>query len=83
MRINLRPITEPFHVFTLQARIILETWAKFIGGVFIISFLFGPVGPLVYASILFTLALPIVLLAMWGRSLDQEFRWDELEEGPL
>ena len=81
--IEYRPITEPFQMFLARARIILGTWAKFCGGVFLISFVFGPIGPLVYSAFLFTLALPVVLLTMWGRSLDSELRWDELDEGPL
>ncbi len=84
--IEYRPITEPFMVFCAKAKIILGTWAKFVGAVFLISFFFGPIGPigpLVYAAFLFTLALPVVLLTMWGRSLDSELKWDELDEGPL
>lgn len=70
-------------LFCAKARVILGTWAKFVGVVFLISSVFGPIGPLVYSAFLFTLALPVVLLTMWGRSLDSELRWDELDEGPM
>ena len=81
--IEYRPVTEPFQMFLAKAWIILATWAKFCGGVYLISFIFGPIGPLVYSAFLFTLALPVVLLTMWGLSLDSELRWDVLDEGPM
>jgi hypothetical protein len=83
MKINLIPIIEPFHIFTLQARIILATWAKLIWGASVFCFLFVRISPLIYSSVLFTLALPVVLLTMWGCSLDQELRWSEQDEEPL
>ena len=33
-------------------------------------------------ALLLTLGLPILLLILWGRSLDAELGWTELDEGP-
>ena len=82
MMIRLRPKTEPFEHFLGQARRVVGFWARFTGAVLLFSLIFGPVGPLVVTAFLFTLGLPILLLVLWGRSLDQELGWTELDEGP-
>ncbi|MEO0360936.1 MAG: hypothetical protein AAF322_07500 [Pseudomonadota bacterium] len=82
MKIELRPITEPFQRFMSQTRIIFGVWARFVGGVLLVSLIFGPYAPLAAAAFLLTLFLPVLLLTLWGRSLDAELRWSETEEGP-
>jgi len=80
--IRLRPITQPFQDFLGQARRVLGFWAKFTGGVVVLSFIFGPFTPLAVVAFLLTLGLPILLLVLWGRSLDSELGWTELDDGP-
>lgn len=82
MRISLRPTTEPFERFKGQARRLLGFWARFTGGVVALSLVVGPVAPLAVAAFLLTLGLPILMLVLWGRSLDAELGWTEIEEGP-
>lgn len=82
MMIRLRPISEPFAGFLGQARRVLGFWGRFIGGVALFSLLFGPFAPLVLVAILFTVGLPVLLLVLWGRSLDAELGWSEMNEGP-
>ena len=80
--IRLRPITEPFQGFLGQARRAVGFWAKFTGAVVVLSLIFGPFAPLAVVAFLLTLCLPILLLVLWGRSLDAELGWTELDEGP-
>ena len=80
--IRLRPKTEPFKRFLMQARGLTGFWAKFVGGVAAFSLVFGPFAPLGFVAILLTVGLPILLLVLWGRSLDAELGWTEIEEGP-
>ena len=82
MMIRLRPITEPFAGFLGTARRLLGFWARFIAGVAAFSLVFGPFAPLGFVAILLTVGLPILLLVLWGRSLDAELGWTEIEEGP-
>lgn len=82
MTIRLRPISEPFAGFLEQARRVLGFWGKFVAGVVLVSLLFGPFAPLVLVAILFTVGLPVLLLVLWGRALDAELGWTELDEGP-
>ena len=72
MKIRFRGPTVYFMRFVAQAKIILDTWAKFIGGAFLLSLLFSGVLPLVAAAIIFTLFLPIILLVLWGQALEAE-----------
>lgn len=83
MKIKLRPTTAPFQFYLLQVRVIIDVWAKFVGGVLAISLFFGPIGPLVVAAVIFSLAMPILLLSLWGRSLDTELKWTEPRERSL
>ena len=80
--LRLRPITEPFQSFLGQARRAIVFWAKFVGAVVVLSLVFGPFAPLALVALLLTLGLPILLLILWGRSLDAELGWTELDEGP-
>ena len=82
MLIRARPISEPFSRFIEQARRIMGFWARFVATVAVISLVFGPFAPFVVVAILFTLGLPILLLALWGRALDAELGWTETDEGP-
>ena len=82
MMIRLRPKTEPFERFLGQARRLTGFWARFIGGVTAFSLIFGPFAPLGFVAFLLTLGMPILLLVLWGRSLDAELGWTEIEEGP-
>ena len=82
MTIKLRPPSEPFHGFLMQARALLAFWAKFMGGTIVATLLFGAFMPLAVVAFLLTLCLPILMLVLWGRALDQELGWTELDEGP-
>ena len=79
---KLRPKTEPFEHFLSQARELGRFWAKFAGATVAFSLVFGPFAPLGIVAALLTLGLPILLLVLWGRSLDAELGWTEIEEGP-
>ena len=48
----------------------------------IVSLLFGAFAPLAVAAFLLTIGLPILMLVLWGKALDQELGWTELDEGP-
>jgi hypothetical protein len=82
MKIRLRPITAPFARFLVQAKGVLGLWLRVVGGIAVLSLIFGPYAPLGFLAIVFTLALPILLLALWGKSLDQELGWIDIDEGP-
>lgn len=82
MRIETRPATEPFRRFLGQARGVVTLWAKFVGGVLGYSLVFGPFAPLGFMAAIATIGLPILLLTLWGRSLDSELGWGEPDEGP-
>ena len=79
---RLRPTTEPFEQFLRKARELGRVWVKFIGAVAVFSLVFGPFAPLGFVAILLTVGMPILLLVLWGRSLDAELGWTEIEEGP-
>lgn len=83
MKIRSDPFTGPFLLYLLQARVILGVWLKFVIGVFVVSLIFGPIGPLVAAAVIFSIGAPILLLTLWGRSLDTEMRWNDVDEGPM
>ena len=82
MKIKLRPISEPFAGFLAQAQRVLGFWGRFVLGVTAVSVIIGPIAPLVLVAILFTFGLPILLLMLWGRSLDQELGWGDMDDGP-
>ena len=82
MTLRLRPPSAPFEAFLVQARALLGFWAKFTGGTVIVSLLFGAFAPLAVAAFLLTIGLPILMLVLWGKALDQELGWTELDEGP-
>lgn len=75
--IRLRPPNEHFKRFATQAKVILAVWAKFIALAFLVSFIFGPVGPLIIAALVFTVLLPIGLLVLWGMALEAELGWTD------
>ncbi|MEM9059874.1 MAG: hypothetical protein AAGD13_05380 [Pseudomonadota bacterium] len=82
MTIRLRPPSEPFEGFLKQARALIGFWAKFVGGTVLVSLVLGVFAPLAIVAFLLTLGLPILMLVLWGRALDQELGWTELDEGP-
>ena len=82
MTIRYRPPSEPFQGFVRQARAIVGFWAKFTGGTIAVTLLFGAFLPLAVVAFLFTLSLPVLMLVLWGRALDQELGWTELDKGP-
>ncbi len=82
MAIRLRPISEPFARFLVQARRVLGFWLRFVCGVALFCLIFGPFAPLVLVAILLTCGLPILLLILWGTALDAELGWTEVDEGP-
>ena len=77
MKIRYRPPNVHFKRFMLQTRVILGVWAKFVGAVFLISLVFGPIGPLVVAAFIFSILLPVGLLILWGCALEAELGWTD------
>lgn len=47
-----------------------------------VAVLFGAFWPLGVVALLLTLLLPILALVLWGRALDEELGWTDLDEGP-
>ena len=82
MLFRLRPLTEPFTQFLGQAKGVLRLWAKLVSGILVFSLIFGPFAPLGFVAIMCTLGLPILLLVLWGKALDQELGWTEIDDGP-
>ena len=80
--IQRRPVTDTFLLFIWRTKVILVVWAKFVAGVAATTLVFGPIVSLVSAALLFTFALPIAILTLWGFSLDKELQWGERNEGP-
>ena len=77
MKIRFRGPTIYFMRFLAQAKIIVDTWAKFTGVVVAVTILIGMFVPLVAAAAIFTLILPIILLVLWGRALEAELGWTD------
>ena len=82
MRIERRPATETFQNFLVQARGVIRLWAQYIAFFAAVSLVFGPFAPLGFVAVIATVGLPILLLTLWGRSLDSELQWGEMDEGP-
>ena len=80
--IKYRPPSAPFARFMEQARALTGFWAKFTGGTVAVTAVLGAFIPLTAAALLLTLGMPILLLVLWGKALDQELGWTELDEGP-
>ena len=47
-----------------------------------VTVLFGAFWPLGVVAVVLSLCLPILALVLWGRSLDEELGWTDLDEGP-
>lgn len=59
-------------------------WVQITAAAVAAFLLFGPFMPLMVAAFLLTLGLPILVLYLWGRALDEQIGWlrrDE-DEGP-
>ena len=50
-------------------------WAQVFGGAVAFALLFGPLMPLMVVAFLLTLGLPILILYLWGRALDEQLGW--------
>ena len=82
MTIEFRPPSAPFQNFVHQARAICGVWARFVGFTVAVTVVLGVFLPLIAVAFLFTVGLPILMLVLWGKALDQELGWTELDEGP-
>ena len=82
MAISFRPPSAPFEAFLVQARALFGFWARFTGGTVLVTLLFGAFVPLAVTAFLLTIGLPILILVLWGKALDQELGWTELDDGP-
>ncbi|MEM0991030.1 MAG: hypothetical protein AAGK00_19350 [Pseudomonadota bacterium] len=79
---NAYPQTEPFDRYKAQLRALLGFWARFTGGSVAVMLVFGAFAPLAIVVFLLSIGMPILALVLWGRSLDQELGWSDLDEGP-
>lgn len=59
-------------------------WVQVAGGALALALLFGPVAPVMIVAFLLTLGLPVLVLYLWGRALDEQLGWirDEEDAGP-
>ena len=72
----------PFDRFKRQCRGVVGLWARYMAFTVVVTLLFGPFIPFTVPALIFTLGLPILLLTLWGRSLDQELGWMNKRRGP-
>lgn len=57
-------------------------YARFMAMTIGVTMLLGAFWPLGVVAFLLTLCLPILALILWGRALDEELGWTDLDEGP-
>lgn len=69
---RLKPVLRRLGVFWVR-------WIALTAGV---TVLFGVFRPLGIIALLLTFCLPILALVLWGRALDEELGWSDLDEGP-
>lgn len=72
----------PFDRLKPKLRGLGALWVRWIAATVGITVLFGAWPPLGIIALLLTLGLPILALILWGRSLDEELGWTDLDEGP-
>lgn len=58
-------------------------WLRWIALTVGVTVLFGGYPPLGVIAVLLTICLPVLALVLWGRALDEELGWTDLDEGPL
>ena len=75
LRIRLRGPTPRFLRAWATMRGVLRLYAEYITATLAVSFLFGPLAPMIWIAVLATFGLPVALLAVWGHSLDDELGW--------
>lgn len=73
---------KPFERFKKQCRGVVGLWGRYIAFTAIATALFGPFLPFTVPALILTIAAPILLLTLWGRSLDQELGWMDRRRGP-
>lgn len=59
-------------------------WVQVAGGAVLLAMLVGPFIPVMVVAFVLTLILPILVLYLWGRALDEQLGWikDEDDDGP-
>lgn len=57
-------------------------WLRWIALTFGVTVLFGAFPPLGIIALLLTVGLPVLALVLWGRALDEELGWTDLDDGP-
>lgn len=57
-------------------------WRNNVAAALVFTVIFGAFPPVLVAAFILTLAMPIIALVIWGRSLDEELGWMDEDEGP-
>ena len=57
-------------------------WVRWIALTAGVTVLFGAFAPLGMIALLLTVGLPVLALVLWGRALDEELGWTDLDDGP-
>jgi len=73
---------DPFTRFKAKARRLCGFYLRYIGLTALAVIVIGLWSPIMVAAALLTLGLPILMLVLWGRSLDEELGWTDEQEGP-
>ncbi len=74
--------TSPFDRLKPVLRGLLALYGRYIAFWLGVTVLFGAFWPLGVIAFLLTLLLPVLVLILWGRSLDEELGWTEQDDGP-
>ena len=72
----------PFDRLKPVLRGVFGEWWRFMAFAIGSAILFGIYPPIGIVALMFTILMPILMLILWGRSLDEELGWTELDEGP-
>ena len=72
----------PFDRLKPVFRGLAALWARWVALAVGVAILFGAYPPLGIIAFLLTVCLPILALILWGRGLDEELGWSDLDDGP-
>lgn len=72
----------PFERLKPVLRAIFGVWWRYMLFAVGTTILFGVWPPVAVVALMFTVLMPILMLVLWGRSLDEEMGWGAAEEHP-